>query len=69
MFSESFAFVLVKRRRTKKSVAQALGIHEQSLYRKCTNGYFTEKEMQEIADALNCDLNITLTLRDTGETF
>ena len=26
-----------------------------------------EKELQEIAEALNCDIDIGFTLRDTGE--
>ena len=39
----------------------------QNLSNKMSRDNFPEKELREIADALGCDLEINLIMRDSGE--
>ena len=41
----------------------------QSLYGRMKRDNFSENDMAHIADILNCDFNVTMTLRDTKDTF
>ena len=59
--------LLVKRKITVTDLAKRLGMSQSNLSNKLSRDNFNEKELQEIAEALNCDLDIGFTLRDTGE--
>ena len=65
--SEKIKIVLVKRKKSVTDLAKALNTSSQNLSNKLRNDNFREKELREIADILNCDLDINFTLRDTGE--
>lgn len=65
--AEKVRILLVKRKITVTDLAKRLGTSQSNLSNKLSRDNFNEKELQEIAEALNCDLDIGFTLRDTGE--
>lgn len=65
--AEKVRILLVKRKITVTDLAKRLGMSQSNLSNKLSRDSFNEKELQEIAEALNCDLDIGFTLRDTGE--
>lgn len=65
--AEKVRILLVKRKITVTDLAKRLGMSQSNLSNKLSRDNFNEKELQEIAEALNCDLDIVFTLRDTGE--
>ena len=65
--AEKVRILLVKRKITVTDLANRLGMSQSNLSNKLSRDNFNEKELQEIAEALNCDLDIGFTLRDTGE--
>lgn len=65
--AEKVRILLVKRKITVTDLAKRLGMSQSNLSNKLSRDNFSEKELQEIAEALNCDLDIGFTLRDTGE--
>lgn len=65
--SEKIKIVLLKRKMTVTALAELLGTTRSNLSNKLSRDNFDENELQEIAEALNCDLDMNFTLRDTGE--
>lgn len=65
--AEKVRILLVKRKITVTDLAKRLGMSQSNLSNKLSRDNFNEKELQEIAEALNCDLDIGFTLRDTGK--
>lgn len=65
--AEKVRILLVKRKITVTDLAKRLGMSQSNLSNKLSRDNFSEKELQEIAEALNCDFDIRFTLRDTGE--
>lgn len=65
--AEKVRILLVKRKITVTDLAKRLGMSQSNLSNRLSRDNFNEKELQEIAEALNCDLDIGFTLRDTGE--
>lgn len=65
--SEKIKIVLLKRKKSVTDLAKALNTSSQNLSNKLRNDNFRESELQEIAEALDCDLDVSFTLRDTGE--
>lgn len=65
--SEKIKIVLLKRKMTVTALAEAIGSTRSNLSNKLSRDNFSEKELREIAEALNCDLDVHFTLRDTGE--
>lgn len=52
---------------TQKELARRLGISQSNLSNKLKRNNFNEKDIKEIAAALDCSFSITFTLNDTGE--
>ncbi len=68
--SEKIRILLVKRGNISEAeLARRLGISPQNLNNKMKRDNFTEKDLQKIAEALNCSFNASFTLNDTGETL
>lgn len=62
--------ILVKRRgMTFAQIAELTHQSRQNLSRKVSTNCFTEKELEEIAVLLNCEVECVFTLKDTGETL
>ena len=61
--SEKIKIVLLKRKMTVTSLAEMIGTTRSNLSNKLSRDNFSEKELKEIAEALNCDLDMNFTLR------
>ena len=65
--SEKIKIVLLKRKLTVTHLAKELGMSQSNLSNKLSRDNFSEKELTAIAEVLDCDLDVSFTLRDTGE--
>ena len=52
---------------TMGELAEKTNQTRQNLYNKMARNNFPEKELKEIAEALDCELETTLIMKDTGE--
>jgi DNA-binding Xre family transcriptional regulator len=59
--------LLLERKMTIKELAQKIGTNGSNLSNKLSRDNFSEKELREIAQALDCDYDATFTMRDTGK--
>lgn len=59
--------ILLERHMSIKELSEKLGYHWANLYNKLNRDNFSERELRDIADALNCDFDGTFTYRDTGK--
>lgn len=66
--SERIRILLVKRGNISEAeLARRMGISPQNLNNKMKRDNFTEKDVKQIAEALDCSYSITFTMNDTGE--
>lgn len=65
--TEKIKIVLVKRNMKPAELARALNCAPSNLYQKFKRDNFSEKELKEIGEILNCDFIGTFKMRDTGE--
>jgi DNA-binding Xre family transcriptional regulator len=66
--TEQIRIMLVKRGNISESeLARRLGISPQNLHNKMKRDNFTESDLREIANALNCNLKIQFISKETGE--
>lgn len=65
--AEKIRIILIKRKMTLTTLAERLGKSPQNISAKLTRDNFSEKELQEIAIAVNCSFEASFTLNDTGE--
>lgn len=61
--------LLLERKMTIKALAQKIGTTGNNLSNKLARDNFSEQELLEIAEALNCDYHASFTMRDTGKTI
>lgn len=59
--------ILLERNMTIKELANQIGISGNNLSNKFSRDNFSEKELQKIANVLNCDYDGIFTFRDTGK--
>ena len=65
---EKIRIVMIRRNGiTINQLAFKMNIPAQTMYNKFKRNNFTEKELLDIADALNCDLIINFKMRDNGD--
>lgn len=64
---EKIKIILKRRDMTLGGLAEKTGQSRQNLSNKLSRDNFTEKEIAEIASALNCSYNIEFIMCDTGE--
>ena len=69
MMSEKIKLVLVKRNMSKAQLAAKLGCSSSNLYNKFKRDNFSEAELIEIANVLNCTFEANFVLNDTKEKF
>lgn len=68
--AEKIRLVLVKRgNMSEAELARKLNVSPQNLYNKMKRDNFSESDLRQIAEALDCELSVTFTLKDTGERF
>ena len=65
--AEKIKIILIKRKMPLSVLAEKLGTSPQNVSGKLSRDNFSEKELHEIATALNCTYEAIFTLRDTGE--
>ena len=61
--------LLIKRNMRLKDFAEKMGTSSSNISNKLTKDNFSEQEVKKIAEVLDCDYDITFTLRDSGETI
>ncbi|MBQ4353348.1 MAG: helix-turn-helix transcriptional regulator [Clostridia bacterium] len=65
---EKIRILLIKRGNIRTAeLARRLGISPQNFYNRLKRDNFTEKDLQQIAEALDCKLEINFVMNDTGE--
>lgn len=69
MMAEKIKLVLVKRDMSKAQLAKELGCSPSNLYNKFKRDNFSEAELKEIAEILNCSFEANFILNDTNEKF
>lgn len=65
--AEKIRVVLNRRNMTVSDLADALGQSRQNLSNKLSRDNFTTNELKAIAEALECDYEAFLVMRDKGE--
>ncbi len=66
--SEKIRILLIKKGNISEAeLARRLNKTPQSFNAKMKRDNFTEKDLQEIADVLNCEYKSTFILKETGE--
>lgn len=67
---EKIRILLVKRGNISEAeLARRMGVSPQNLNNKMKRDNFTERDLHEIAAALDCELSINFKMKDTGETL
>jgi DNA-binding Xre family transcriptional regulator len=64
---EKITVMLTRRNMTLTQLANATGQSPQNMSNKMSRDNFSEKEIIEIAKALNCTFNANFRMNDTGE--
>lgn len=64
---EKIKIILKRRNMSVAHLAEKLGQSPQNFNNKLRRDNFSEKEMLEIAKAMDCTLELTLTMNDTGD--
>lgn len=67
--SAKIKYILNLRNKKITDFAKELGMSQSNFSNKLQRDDFRESELKQIAEALDCDFNVTFTLRDTGETI
>lgn len=65
--SEKIRIALLKRKISVTDLASTLGTSQSNVSNKLKRDNFSERELTQIADILNCDFKGTFIMRDTGE--
>ncbi len=66
--SDRIRILLIKRGNISEAeLARRLGVSPQNLNNKMKRDNFTEKDLTEIARALDCTFSVSFKLNDTGE--
>lgn len=69
MFSKKVKLCLVYKDMKQKDLAEKIGTVRTNITNKLSSDNFSEKDMQSIANALNCELVIKLIDKETGQEF
>lgn len=69
MMAEKIRLVLAKRNKSKAWLAEQLNCSTSNLYNKFKRDNFNEKELVEIAKALDCTFEANFVLNESGEKF
>lgn len=64
---EKIRLVLRRRGMTITQLAERMKTSRQNISNKLARDNFTEQELRAFCDALECDCDIVLTLRDSGD--
>ena len=59
--------ILWERKMTIKDLAEKIGTNGNNLSNKLSRDNFSEKELRQMAEALDCDYDGIFTMRDSGK--
>ena len=66
--SDRIRILMIKQGITKEAdLARKMGVSPQNLNSKMKREYFTFEDLQKIAEALQCDLDVSFVIKETGE--
>lgn len=65
--AEKIKIMLIKRKMSAVDLSKILDCTPTNVYNKLKRDNFSERELKQIADILNCDFKGTFVMRDTGE--
>lgn len=65
--AEKIRMICKRRKLSLSALAEKLGSTRQNLSNKLSRDNFTEKEIGEIAAALDCEYEVVFTMKDSGE--
>ncbi len=65
--AEKIKIMLVKRKMSTVDLAKILECTPTNIYNKLKRDNFSEKELSQIADILNCEFKGVFVMNDTGE--
>ena len=65
--SMKIRILLLEKKMTIKQLAEKIGTNGSNLSNKLSRDNFSEKELCEIAEALDCDYDASFIMRDTGK--
>lgn len=65
--AKKIKMILVERDMTIRELSEKMGYKNSYLYNKLHRDNMSEKELKEIADALDCDYDGIFTFRDSGK--
>ena len=69
LVSEKIKIILGRRNMTVSDLAKKLNTSRQNLTNKFSRSNFSEKELRQIAEAMDCSVDVLFTLNDTEETI
>lgn len=64
---ENLRLLLIKRNISKSELGRQLGISRQTMTTKLSKDNYNLKELIELSNILNCDIEVSFILKDTGE--
>ena len=67
--SEKIKIILGRRNMTVSDLAKKLNTSRQNLTNNFSRSNFSEKELRQIAEAMDCSVDVLFTLNDTEETI
>lgn len=67
--SEKIKIMLKRRNMTMTQLAETIGQSRQNLSNKMSRNNFSERELEAIANALDCTYTASFTMNDSGETL
>ena len=65
--SDKIKIVLIKKKMTVGDLAKKLECTTSNISNKFKRDNFSEKELMQLAEAMNCDFNAEFIIRETGE--
>lgn len=66
-FAEKVRVILQRRKMTQADLARLIGISPHNMVNKMRRNNFSERDMLKITEALNCDFDLKITMRDTND--
>ena len=69
MIAKKIKHIMIEKDISTKEVAERIGTSSSNISNKLRRDNFSEKEIREIAEALECDFDVIFTIRDTGKTI
>ena len=67
MSIEQLEYLLFKKKIAKSKLAGMVGMTPNNMYNKFKRNSFSIEDLQKICDALDCTLELSVTINETGE--